>query len=599
MRYLFLAAIGPVQDFIASARRSRDLWFGSWLLSELSKAAAQAIAQQPDATLIFPAPLSPADLDPESEFNVANKLLAILPDTPGNLPDTVKTAIDARLASIARDAFKKFDGRDWDRDRAWAQVRDLVEYYWAAVPLQSDEDYAEARARGEALLAARKVTRNFRPSSWGAPIPKSSLDGQHESVIPKEAYNVLNQRELFEQYGIRRGEQLDGVGLLKRHGNSKVQRFFSTSHVAALPLIESLPASAAVAVETYVQALRDLGVSEVGRVPGPVHPVFKNYDGHLLFEERLAEFLDGPALTDARELLHAFLKNQLGDRQPGPYYALLRADGDRMGKAIDNIADWRQHQRLSQTLARFAVGVRRTVEQYHGSLVYSGGDDVLAFLPLHMALKCAAALASDFAAQLQGFRTADGQTPTLSAGIAVTHHLEPLGDALDLAAKAERTAKGTRNALAITVSKRSGADRTVGGPWGSFNVRLDKFVTLHRLDAVPDGAAYELRTLARQLGGDKKATRNPLLAEAMSAEAIRILERKQPNHGAKRRLAGAALKTLAAALAALQQEAAELDRAGAEVGDLADELIVARLFADAEDLAQMPVRGLPEEEDAA
>jgi CRISPR-associated protein Cmr2 len=40
MSYLFLVNIGPVQDFIASARRSRDLWYGSWLLSELAKAAA-------------------------------------------------------------------------------------------------------------------------------------------------------------------------------------------------------------------------------------------------------------------------------------------------------------------------------------------------------------------------------------------------------------------------------------------------------------------------------------------------------------------------------------------------------------------------------
>jgi hypothetical protein len=37
---LLLITIGPVQEFIAAARRSRDLWFGSWLLSELSKAAA-------------------------------------------------------------------------------------------------------------------------------------------------------------------------------------------------------------------------------------------------------------------------------------------------------------------------------------------------------------------------------------------------------------------------------------------------------------------------------------------------------------------------------------------------------------------------------
>jgi CRISPR-associated protein Cmr2 len=36
MNYSMVIGVGPVQEFIASARRSRDLWFGSWLLSEPS-----------------------------------------------------------------------------------------------------------------------------------------------------------------------------------------------------------------------------------------------------------------------------------------------------------------------------------------------------------------------------------------------------------------------------------------------------------------------------------------------------------------------------------------------------------------------------------
>jgi len=44
MKYLLICSIGPVQDFIATARRSRDLWYGSWMLSELAKSAAWYIA---------------------------------------------------------------------------------------------------------------------------------------------------------------------------------------------------------------------------------------------------------------------------------------------------------------------------------------------------------------------------------------------------------------------------------------------------------------------------------------------------------------------------------------------------------------------------
>jgi hypothetical protein len=42
-QHVLLISLGPVQEFIASARRCRDLWFGSWVLSELAKAAAAGI----------------------------------------------------------------------------------------------------------------------------------------------------------------------------------------------------------------------------------------------------------------------------------------------------------------------------------------------------------------------------------------------------------------------------------------------------------------------------------------------------------------------------------------------------------------------------
>ena len=51
--YLITLSVGPVQDFIAAARRTRDLWFGSYVLSEVSKAAALAFKNK-GATLIFP-----------------------------------------------------------------------------------------------------------------------------------------------------------------------------------------------------------------------------------------------------------------------------------------------------------------------------------------------------------------------------------------------------------------------------------------------------------------------------------------------------------------------------------------------------------------
>jgi CRISPR-associated protein Cmr2 len=53
MNQRFHFTFGPVQGFVAEARRTRDLWAGSWLLSYLAESAIAA-AEQADATLVLP-----------------------------------------------------------------------------------------------------------------------------------------------------------------------------------------------------------------------------------------------------------------------------------------------------------------------------------------------------------------------------------------------------------------------------------------------------------------------------------------------------------------------------------------------------------------
>src|SRR5689334_689652 len=189
MTYLFQVSLGPVQEFIASARRSRDLYRGSWLLSELSKAAALEIKQEFGAqSLIFPAPDSINDLESLPQLNVANKIVAVITNDPKEVSQRVRRAIIERLEEIANSALPP-QMESGLRMLANQQIQELVEYYWAALPLA---DYASARARLEALLAARKNTRNFNAVTFKnerhGQQPKSSISGQLESVIPQHYY---------------------------------------------------------------------------------------------------------------------------------------------------------------------------------------------------------------------------------------------------------------------------------------------------------------------------------------------------------------------------------------------------------------------------
>jgi CRISPR-associated protein Cmr2 len=625
MQHLLNVSIGPVQEFIASARRSRDLWFGSWLLSELSKAAALEIAKnQGLKSLIFPAPDTNEDLAPESKFDVANKILALVDlsqEEVRSFAAKLQAAIQERLGKITDEAYTHIRSDFPDRAKAEAQVKDLIEFSWAALPLEQAQDYSVARTRLEALMAARKATRLFSPTDeWKGPVPKSSLDGQRESVVPETAYPPKRARsderrrmlrQLRYNYGVRNGERLCGVGLLKRHGQrGRDERFFSTSHVAALPLISRFTEKDRPAIKAYVDVLREtLTASELGNVPGQPHRAFERYDGHLLFEERLQEFYeeDQAALERASKALHQLLAGTVGEKtRPLAYYALLHADGDHMGKAINEQKSADEHRKLSKSLTGFATQVRQLVERRHGgSLVYAGGDDVLAFVPLHEALQCARALAHNFKEKMSGFAVAEegiSYTPTLSVGIAVAHHLEPLSGVLEMARAAEKKAKGIpgKNALAITVSKRSGTDRTVAGRWGEIDTRLEMFIKLHQADAFPDSVAYELRDLSLTLKVSEENASYETLQEAMRFEAVRILHRKRPARGTMA-ISDTDLKNLEGYILPKSEGAVTTPHVNESSGEntvsikasppplsinqIAGELIVSRLFADAMSLA--------------
>lgn len=579
MQQLILIHIGPVQDFIASARRSRDLWYGSWVLSELSKAAAAAVQSQAASNrLIFPA--SGLDLVAGSEINVANRIVALV-DNPAAAAKEAKTAVNTRLKELRLDALKNLKGPLRDEQDAIAQIQELPEIFWVSSSM--DSSYEAARKMAEALLAARKNTRGFKQPSWGANAPKSSLDGVRESVIPRVAYDQPDT--LFWKYGARRAEQLSGVDLLKRLGNrGDESRFPSTSHMAARPLLKRLSQQPDIqkAWRNYVGKLPS-EIKDVEKVP-PHHsyPVFGDLDGSVLFGSRLAENLDGDALEAVQKALAAFLHETVAGEEPIPYYALLLGDGDGMGKVIDAQKTPDKHINLSQNLAAFAVQVRQIVAEYEGALVYAGGDDVLAFLPLHTALPCAKALADSFRQQLAGFVNSVGAQATFSAGIAISHHLEPLSDALQLARNSERLAKAVpgKDALAVAMDKRGGITRAISGKWETLYPQLLRYIYYQResVDAFPAGAAYELRDAVLEMGGEAHLEKAPELQQVVIQEARRILLRKRAQQG-QQPLPQSVIDSI---------EAVIVDQ-DSPISELAEALVIARLFARAEDQAGLPV----------
>ena len=108
-RYILIQSIGPVQGFIAAARRNRDLWCGSWLLSEIAKAAALHLLRN-KAELIFPAETDEKKLT-DKNFSVGNKIQACVTaadsDAVRQLAAATAEAARQRFITLATEARAK------------------------------------------------------------------------------------------------------------------------------------------------------------------------------------------------------------------------------------------------------------------------------------------------------------------------------------------------------------------------------------------------------------------------------------------------------------------------------------------------------------
>jgi CRISPR-associated protein Cmr2 len=446
--------------------------------------------------------LAPLRADQTPPTNVANKLLAEVPAgvDPAGLARTARNAVMKHWREgLAAPVKTKCDGLLADGIEAiWTeQVDALVEFTASWAPLG---DYAEVRRLIEREIASRKVLRDFAPWKHGrGSVPKSSLDGARETVLrpPRERQGML-----WRKYRITRGEHLDAIGLVKRAGGEPDQ-FVPVVNVALAPWVHLAAQVASPELERLKEACRAVGISRVARTDLPCAAPFP-FDASVFFASRWESVfneqgLEGSAEAWGRQHVQPVLHKV---SEPCPYVVCLVADGDHMGRAIDRLSSASEHRAFSRALSQFAGAARAIVEQQHcGILVYAGGDDVLAFVPVPEALSCADQLRIRFAdliASATSFLQAELR-PTLSVGLGVGHFMESMGDLLALGREAEREAKRDRNALAVVVDKRSGGKRSWRARWDEDPVlRLREGATL-LAERLPSRKVHEIASVLSRL----------------------------------------------------------------------------------------------------
>lgn len=472
---ILIFTFSPIQSFISEARRASDLFAGSRILSRLSYAAAQAI-QAAGVSLIYPAVPNSNDMP--------NKLVARIPfEQAKEIAEQAQAALQKEWQEIAESARKVLERSTPKPDAAWQQIwqrqiGQVWEIYWVAQRL--DGSYAQTYADASRALDAVKRTRWFLPSEEDG--LKDTLSGKRSALRTSSQDAQAYWKELAKNFPAAQvrpdgKERLDALGAVKRFCDLSEKKddkknFLSVSSVATSDYLATARARAPQALRDYRLAVEQLLGDHLYRVrPDADWP----YDGDLFFQETLqasrledsynVKSLDPAALQVARQKLTA-LYEQIGS--PSPYFALLELDGDGMGTNISACQQEDQHRRFSQQLAEFAKQVPDRVKPYFGELIYNGGDDVLVLAPLAQAIPLAQALAELFAEKVK--QPPDFKEPcSLSAGVAVAHHLYPLDAVRQAALQALKNAKNMdrKNALGVRVLKRSGEQLDLSSYWKS------------------------------------------------------------------------------------------------------------------------------------
>ena len=217
------------------------------------------------------------------------------------------------------------------------------------------------------------------------------------------------------------------------------------------------------------------------------------------------------------------------------YYAILIMDGDRMGDLINGVtlgarwetvvhpdlkrriagnfvtdyqAYWNErfgkrrlvspavHAAISEALGDFSLlAVPMIVKRHSGRLIYAGGDDVCAVLPVATVLPAAREIADIYRSGFLFYDQTErmpskvkvwspktgrlvchlghGKGISISAGVMIAHHKRPLGRVLTRAHQLLDLAKdeGGRNALMVELDKRSGGGRTFMCKWDQLPIK--------------------------------------------------------------------------------------------------------------------------------
>lgn len=500
MTRYFHFTIGPVQGFVAQARRTKDFWAGSFLLSYLSGVAMIATKKQ-DGKILFPLPdeqylgwiEGKGSGKPPRQGNIPNRFKAEIVDDfdAKKITEAVQEAWIALCESVWSADLKYLDGTKtreiWDR-----QIGSFWEISWAISDDKAASNLLDRRKNWRAHISPPEGGQKCSIMAGFAEL--SGVDAPQSQELKKFWSELRSKNKNFD-LDIKDSEQLCAIAFVKRRFTRYFKDFRTTidgydicgweldSNVPSVALLAAAPWLATAIQKAPTQKINalveaskkvsDKGaaliklkcINEALKSKSEISKDIFGLDGMTLFESTLeSEKFDKDAAGVMKQAIKE-LKPELDDKTPSPFYAILLMDGDELGKQM---SEGSKQEAISKALNEFTKGVPSIVKEHSGFLIYAGGDDVLAILPLEEAFGCAAKLREHYEKVFESAKKINGVQTSISAAITYAHIKTPLYGVLagshhllDDVAK-----EGTgRDALAIQVVKPGGISNTWSQPW--------------------------------------------------------------------------------------------------------------------------------------
>ncbi|OCL26494.1 type III-B CRISPR-associated protein Cas10/Cmr2 [Orenia metallireducens] len=436
MRYILGANIKSVQDYIIKSRKTKDLSNSSKIISDMMKNLIKKLDENTeDLEMIYPRIKIKDDRDTDySNYAIltfkAEKADKLINEIEENAYKQMSNEYKKRIVDLLRKGYIQCI-KTFQQD-----VETFFKNHFKVnIAMKNLEDYKKDYSEIKNTINNMKNTYEFEqlqvlegllnnPSKDRAGLEKCSICGEYTIRYSrdKEMVDKLQYTNLVKEEGhlLKKDESLCDICFYKRVKDNE----------------NDVPSTYNIATTIYIQEMEEKDREEIEGLLEDLDGKIKDeiIDGRYYYLENLhtlKEVLEDEKIQaeEKQEVINnidklsEILQNKKAEGVVPPrQYALIQLD-------IDNLGDWmsgnyfetgglkEKQQELSELIIDFSKRIKEYFnDDFKGHVVYAGGDDFLAFLPVEYIFKAVAEVRDIF----KELKSNNNQFDKLTYSICVT-----------------------------------------------------------------------------------------------------------------------------------------------------------------------------------